>query len=594
MFKKALLSATALSVLAVPAIAAEMLSFAPVDAPADDAAKRVVMASETVTIDGSTYDIGFHTLARSGDKIGDGVFGQIVDKDGNPVMGENGEPEISNDNDFTSLLPVGDKIFMVNHFESRPGAMYVSEVSQDAETGELSLVSTNPVDFSAWGGLWVPCAGSVTPWGTHLGSEEYPPNARAVADAKSLDDIDDYFEPMVRFFGIDNTTMSFDDFMGAFKPYTFGYAVEVAVDEAGEPTVTKHYAMGRSAYELAYVMPDEKTVYYSDDGTNVGLYMFVADKAGDLSAGNLYAAKWNQTGTENGGSADLDWVSLGHATQDEIAEAINSGVGFYDIFETAEGAEDGTCPDGFSSVNTTDGFECLMVKDGMETVASRLETRRYTAMMGGTTEFRKEEGITFDPATNTLFVAMSEVARGMEDFGKKGKESNDYDLGGANHIKLPFNPCGTVYKLSVGTDAEIGSDFVAKDMVGLVSGTPMEYAEGPWAGNNSCDIDGIANPDNITFLAGTNTLIIGEDTGSGHQNDVIWAYDMTSGSLTRIQTTPYGSETTSPYWHHVGNFTYLTSVIQHPYGESDKDKLENPADAAAYTAYIGPFPSLKN
>lgn len=28
-----------------------------------------------------------------------------------------------------------------------------------------------PVDFSKWGGLWLPCAGSLTPWGTHLGSE---------------------------------------------------------------------------------------------------------------------------------------------------------------------------------------------------------------------------------------------------------------------------------------------------------------------------------------------------------------------------------------------------------------------------------------
>jgi hypothetical protein len=26
-----------------------------------------------------------------------------------------------------------------------------------------------PVDWSEWGGLWLPCAGSVTPWGTHLG-----------------------------------------------------------------------------------------------------------------------------------------------------------------------------------------------------------------------------------------------------------------------------------------------------------------------------------------------------------------------------------------------------------------------------------------
>ena len=27
--------------------------------------------------------------------------------------------------------------------------------------------------------MWTPCAGSVTPWQTHLGSEEYPPDAKA-------------------------------------------------------------------------------------------------------------------------------------------------------------------------------------------------------------------------------------------------------------------------------------------------------------------------------------------------------------------------------------------------------------------------------
>lgn len=29
---------------------------------------------------------------------------------------------------------------------------------------------------SDWGGLWTPCAGSVTPWNTHIGSEEYEPD----------------------------------------------------------------------------------------------------------------------------------------------------------------------------------------------------------------------------------------------------------------------------------------------------------------------------------------------------------------------------------------------------------------------------------
>ena len=42
-------------------------------------------------------------------------------------------------------------------------------------------------------------------------------------------------------------------------------------------------------------------------------------------------------------------------------------------------------------------------------------------------------------------------------------------------------------------------------------------------------------------------VIIGEDT-SEHQNDAMWSYDLATGALTRIFTTPYGSETTSAYW----------------------------------------------
>ena len=247
---------------------------------------------------------------------------------------------------------------------------------------------------------------------------------------------------------------------------------------------------------------------------------------------------------------------------------------------------DGSCENGFTAVNTTTGNECLQIKPGMETIASRLETRRYAAMKGATTELRKEEGITFDAERSILYVAMSQVAKGMEDNGK-------HDKGGPNHIRLPKNKCGTVYGLDIKPDATIGSDYVAQNMYGVISGTMVSYPKDGDYANNTCDIDGIANPDNITYIPGRDTLIIGEDTGSGHQNDAIWAYNVTSRKLTRIQTTPYGSETTSPYFYpDINGHAYLMSVVQHPYGESDSDKLSDPADAAGYTGYIGPFPAM--
>lgn len=40
----------------------------------------------------------------------------------------------------------------------------------------------------------------------------------------------------------------------------------------------------------------------------------------------------------------------------------------------------------------------------MEKAAAFLETRRYAATLGATTEFEKEEGITYDPVANQVKV----------------------------------------------------------------------------------------------------------------------------------------------------------------------------------------------
>ncbi len=60
-------------------------------------------------------------------------------------------------------------------------------------------------------------------------------------------------------------------------------------------------------------------------------------------------------------------------------------------------------------------------------------------------------------------------------------------------------------------------------------------------------------------------------------------------------STPYGAETTSLYWYpEVMGHGYLMAVVQHPYGESDEDKLTDAADARAYVGYIGPFPAMSH
>lgn len=561
------------------------MKFAGVSAPQTDYAKRSITVS-TSSIGDDVYGGAYNTFARSGDDVNGVYFGQLVDENGSLLQEDDGTIVTSNSNEFTSLLPIGDRLFSVSQFESRPGAMFLMELDQNKINGELSVKSLSQIDQSGVNGGWVHCAGSVTPWVTHLASEEYEPNARTLVTSVEAE-ADGYTSGMLDYY-TDRTQ---------WNPYFYGWNIEVAVDEAANTALTKHYAMGRMAFELSYVMPDAKTTYMTDDGTNVGLYMFVADTAEDLSTGTTYVAKWSQTSADGMGEYDLSWISLGHATDAEIQTYIDNGTTFADIFEVVD-ATNGICPENFTSINAGgNGQECLQVKSGMEQAASRLETRRYAAMLGGTTELRKEEGITFDPKRNKVYLAISEIARGMEDFKKNGSFSTSYDLGGANDLRLAdYNKCGGVYQLDVATNAEIGSDYVIQNAAGLVAGRPVSESDPQAVGfeqSNSCHIDGIANPDNVTYMSGYDYLIIGEDTGSGHQNDVIWAYDFTSEALTRIQTTPYGAETTSPYWYpNINGWAYMTSVVQHPYGESDGNKNTGAGENRAYTGYIGPFPAV--
>lgn len=567
------------------AVAAELtdIEFNEVKVPLSDTEKRAINASDGVKISGKEYKIGYNIIMRSGDKVGDEIFGALYDINGKLITTKDGSPRISNDNDFSSLHTYGDKIFMISHFETRPAAMYITELNQDKTTGKLSPVNTKNIDFSKFGGLWVPCAGSVTPWGTHLGSEEYEPDARMI---KENGEGGEYYNLMAEYFGGD---------FAKVNPYNYGWTPEVKIiNEKGDVDVTKHYAMGRIAHELSYVMPDRKTVILSDDGTNTGLFMFIADKAGDLSSGVLYAAKWHQTGDQNGGSANLEWISLGNANDNEIKKEIDKGIKFSDIFDMAEFKDD-ICPDGFTATkanvdsNQETAPECIKLKHGMEKIASRLESRRYAAIKGATTEFRKMEGITYNNDLNEIYIGMSEINKGMESFKSKGKDSLKYDVKGVDDIRLLHNTCGAVYRLTLKKDDKIGSNFVPDVMSGMIAG---KYAT---TGDklNTCDLNGLANPDNVTYINGTGTLIIGEDTGSGHQNDYIWSYDIQKDRLTRILTTPYGSETTSPYYYNnIGGFGYIIAVVQHPYGESDEDRLQNSSDARAYTGYIGPFPVI--
>ena len=56
--------------------------------------------------------------------------------------------------------------------------MTLTSLQQDKKTGNLTVAGVEKIDFSETMGLWIPCNGSLSPWNTHLGSEEYEPDAR--------------------------------------------------------------------------------------------------------------------------------------------------------------------------------------------------------------------------------------------------------------------------------------------------------------------------------------------------------------------------------------------------------------------------------
>ncbi len=570
--------------------------------PASEVDKLVIRGIDSVTVNGEHQEVAYAKLMATGyqDPITKEVFGLVKDLQDQPIKFEDDSNYICNGTndgvgsglDYTSILQKDGKLHMVAQFECQVGALYTAELSQD-DQGNLSPVE-GTLEFISqkdeFGG-WVHCAGQATPWQSHLASEEYEPDARFVEESFDADTGltgDAYYNEVAKFWGEDLTKAN---------PYYYGWSPEVDFDADGNPTYAKHYAMGRFSHELSYVMPDERTVYLSDDGTNVGLFMYVADTAGDLSAGTLYAVKWEQTSADNGGAANLSWVDLGHADNAAVREWVAKGLSFSDIFDTADGTDlgDGTvdCGAEFTSINASAGQECLRLKDinadgavdsTDEMIASRLETRRFAAMKGATTEFRKEEGITFNQRDGKLYVAMSAIERGMEDFAKNGADNDKYDIGGGNHIKVGSNKCGGVYELNVAADEAIDSDFVAKDMAGLVLGTERDYTGTQYEGNR-CDIAGISNPDNVSYLENSNVLVIGEDTGK-HENNVIWAYDLEEKTLERMVTTPLDAETTSPFWYKdINGFGYMTAVTQHPLGGEDVSDAEKESQVG----YIGPF-----
>jgi len=303
-------------------------------------------------------------------------------------------------------------------------------------------------------------------------------------------------------------------------------------------------------------MPDRRTAYLGDDGAYVQMTMFVADKAADLSAGTLYTAKWDQTSDQGGGSANLTWIRLGHGTNAEIGALANS-LTFADIFDAVAPVE-GQCAAGYKRVRAGSASdECLALKPGMEKAAAFLETRRYTALLGGTTEWTKMEGMAINAADKKLYMAMSRIETSMRSDPTEP----------ADHIRLPENKAGATYTLELKAGLKdtqgnaINSDWVATRMFvePKLLGKPIPAD----AFGNTADVNTIANTDNLFFSEKMRTLFIGEDSGM-HVSNFIWAYNVDTQKLSRILTVTAGAETNGlQVVENLNGHAYIMANSQH-------------------------------
>ncbi len=462
-------------------------------------------------------------------------------------------------------------------YSRAPSAMNLTTVAQDPISGALTATDQYNIDFSGVGGLWIPCAASQTPWSTHLaGEEDYDFFRRDLVDASVADMTELYFR---------NTSQA--------RPYGYGYPVEVAVRSDGGTSVFKHYSMGHASWEKAQVMPDWRTAYFGDDGGNTGLFMYVADQAGQLGAGTLYAARWDQESDQNGGSAKLTWIRLGHATDYEASGMIDAE--WLSSTESSILEFSDEAAEGFTAIRAgTKGDEYVKVLPGKEKAAAFLETRRYAALQGATTEFNKMEGVTVDPKGKKVYIAMSYMEKAM----------TPNDGGPKDDVRIPALKAGGTYELSLqdgvvdSKGQPIASDWVATRMAGVPELMGVDLAEMDALGNTA-DPNKIANPDNLSFSPGMRTLFIGEDSGT-HANNFVWAFNVDTRKLSRILSVPMGAEATGlQVVDNINGHGYVMSNYQHAAERIDikdealKAEVESLSDRfTTAIGYIGGLPGV--
>jgi hypothetical protein len=434
----------------------------------------------------------YQVLLQSGDALSEGgIAGGIYSADtGNRLL-------ISKKPDYNAFVPLnanGSQGYLYTSWEDRPAGISQMEIEWNHTSAEWDVLSGMMLNLSSVNGGWVLCFGSMSPWGTPLLAEElYFDNTKQWND-----------ETYNYHYGQE----LLEDYLGYYpNPYDYGYILEIDNPTTTEPDFSKHFAMGRFSHENAQVMPDERTVYLTDDGYETVLFKFVADTAGELSSGTLFAAKVIQDAGKDSSTTgfDVEWIEMASSSNSVIQLWIDE----YDGITTADfiAGQNSYITD--EEIN--DWAEGRLNKDlnsdgtigsALDDRVAFLESRKAAAALGASDEWNKMEGVAFNPnSPEHLYLAMSDVRGDMSD--------------GQDDIDVTENRCGIIYSMT------LNDQWNVNRIEPVISGGPytssVEY---------KCTVNNMAGPDNLVVLDG-GQLLIGEDTDK-HENNMVWLWQPVS------------------------------------------------------------------
>ena len=430
----------------------------------------------------------YQVLLQAGDSLSDGQLA------GGIYSIANGEEIlVSQKPDFNAFIPTnqdGTSGFLYTAWEDRPAGISQIEIQWDPTAEQWDVISSQMLNLSSINGGWVLCFGTVSPWGSPLFSEEL-----------YFDDTEDWNNVNYRYHQGQQLLASY---LGSYpNPYDYGFIVEMEDSDTNNPDLIRHYTMGRYSHENAQVMPDNKTVYLSDDGYDTVLYKFVADAPGDLSKGTLYAAKLIQDSTRDSSTTgfDVGWIELASSsnaeilnwiadydgiTTDDYVQGENSYITDKEINDWAEGR--------LNQDLNNDGIIGYSLDDRV----AFLETRKAAAAIGATNEWNKMEGVVFNQnAPEYVYMAMSNIDRAMTD--------------GQGDIDVSDNFCGIVYRMTMVDEWDINR--IDPVIIGGPYTSSAQY---------ECNNNNLAGPDNILVL-NDGSILVGEDTRK-HEYNTVWLW----------------------------------------------------------------------